>query len=300
MKEKIDKKNNNLNNFFYREINLFIFIGSIIIVIIGGTFTYFITKNIENKTKGEFLSDTNIFVAGVNPTRIENLTNTPADSTNQDYQRLEEQLSKMENAAKGSGIRWIYTMFKKDNDIIFGPDSIPKGEYGHSEPGDIYTSASTTAKQAFLNAIENKGSEVFGPDTDEWGTWLSFFVPIKDFQSEKIVGVLGIDIDYQYYKTAIFQQQLLPLVSTILCLIIFISISLYLTRLKKIADELKSNEEKYLKLYNESIKDSQKIKEKIEKINKMSLESSNMNKLMVGRELKMIELKKEIEKLRKI
>ena len=291
MGKDIIKKENNIKKFFYTKINLFIFFSILIILLIGVISTYIITTKVERETKEEILGYANVFVAGVNPSRIETLTNTNADLENPDYQRVVEQLNKMNTASKGYGIRWVYTMFERNNDIIFGPDSIPMGEYGHSEPGDIYVSISIETKKFALNVLKNGKNEVFGPYADEWGTWLSAFVPIKSFQTGQIIGILGIDIDYSVYKLIVFERQLIPIISTILTLIIFISISIYFTRLKKTTEKLKMNEEKYMSLYNNSIKDSIKIKEDMEKIKNMSQESNKMNKLMVGRELKMIELK---------
>ena len=263
------------------------------------------TDNVEKETKAQMLGYANIFTAGINPSRVETLSNTEKDLDNQDYLRIEEQLSKMYKASSNSHIRWIYTMFQKDNNIVFGPDSIPKGEYGHSEPGAIYADPSEKMKQAIFDLLENGNSEILGPDTDQWGTWLSVLVPIKNFETGKILGILGMDIEYSNYRTLIFRQQLLPIVSTVLALILFFSISFYILRIKKItkklkesADSLKENQERYKDLYNKSIRNSQKIEEDMDKMRILSAELEKTNNLMIGRELKMIELKKELTKLK--
>ena len=221
---------------------LFVFLGFLSIILIGIFIIFLYTDKIEKEVKAGFFDYTNIFVSSINSEKVKNLTNDEKDLSNPDYQRISEQLLKMENVSKNIGVHWIYTMFLKDGQIIFGPDSIPAGEFGHSNPGDVFKDPSLVMKQSFLNVLEKGSIEMLGPDTDIWGTWLSALVPISDFKTGQIIGVLGADIDYSYYRSVVFNKQLLLIISLILVLFLFVGVSFYIINVKRITNKIKENE----------------------------------------------------------
>ncbi len=231
---------------------LFVVFGMTIILLFGLLTTILVKNNAEKDTKEMFLVYTNIFNTAINPSRIETLTNTESDLENPDYTRISEQLVGIYNASKSSGIRWMYTMFVKDGNVVFGPDSISKGEYGHSEPGDIYESITPETSQIIKDLLVSGDFNILGPDTDEWGTWLSILVPIKDSRTGIILGILGTDVDYNYYKSIILQSLILPVVSTILILILFIIVFVYVFRINGMSLVLKESEAKYRLIFDQA------------------------------------------------
>ena len=119
MSEEINLEKKEEKSFYKKNIFLSILV-SFFILVIGVSIVAFITVKEEKNIKTEILTYANIFVSGISSDRIKSLSNSEKDLSNPDYLRIEQQLLKMNQAGQDSGIRWIYTMFLKDGNIIFG------------------------------------------------------------------------------------------------------------------------------------------------------------------------------------
>jgi PAS domain S-box-containing protein len=70
-----------------------------------------------------------------------------------------------------------------------------------------------------------------GPYSDEWGKFMSAFVPIRANFDGKILGVMGADIDYNYYVSQIQSIQIYTAILT--GIIVLLALSVYLYQIKK-------------------------------------------------------------------
>lgn len=242
-------KNRNYYNFFW------LLLGLGVIFILGAHFTKFVANDAAAEFNASFISLSETYLAGVNPVRFQNLSGSLADLGNPDYIRLREQLAKMDMAGKNQGIRWIYTMRPVDDNIVFLVDSVATGQFGHSEPGDLYQNIPSDMLSAINAAWAGESTVVVGPYTDDWGTFLSFLSPIKDFETGQKYAILGTDVDYKYFKRAVYARSLPPILGTILVAVFYIFLFLYFNRLRSAHLSIKEEKEKF-RAITESAKDA--------------------------------------------
>jgi len=211
-----------------------------LIVLIGGSILIIFLDRAREKSVSKQLSIiANSVTMAVNPDRIINLKGDLTDKNNPDYQRLREQLQKVAQAIKEEGVKWIYTMKMVDGKIIFLVDSVPEGEFGHSEPGDEYKNP----PQEFKTVFAEGKLLVTSVYTDQWGKFVSILIPIKDFNSGEIVSVIGFDIDYSFWKSQINKTRIMA--EGVIMLVWVLIIALYLffsTRFEKSRDLIESEE----------------------------------------------------------
>jgi len=254
----------------------------IVTLLISGWFmVYTEGKTKENELKQHLLGETKILGAAINPERVKTLTGTMQDIDTVDYLRIKEQLRwAME---ENLNIRYGYLMKEEDNKIIFLASVINKGvvsfETGLPEreesPGEIYEDTDNTFKEYYRNGKAG----VFGPYTDSFGKLVTGVVPIMDKKSGKLLAIFGMDLTAQYWESGVKRDRLRNIEILALAEIILIVVLGYSFGMDQAMTKVKQSEEE--------------MKEKI-------AELAKINKLMVGRELKMIELKAQIKEKCKI
>ena len=68
-------------------------------------------------------------------------------------------------------------------------DSEPPESNDYSPPGQVYTEAGVEDFKVY----EEGTPIITTPVTDRWGTWISILVPMKDYETGKIIAVFGMD-----------------------------------------------------------------------------------------------------------
>ena len=121
----------------------------------------------------------------------------PSQQDSEPYQRIHDKL--VQSVSKIQGVRFIYTLRKIPGLNEFGSpryvfvvDGLPFDDEDFAPTGtELTTSESTDA----LHRVWQSGKLVVDQDfvTDEWGTWLSGYIPIKN-KSGSFETILGIDI----------------------------------------------------------------------------------------------------------
>jgi hypothetical protein len=170
--------------------------------------------------------------------RIRALTSTPADNNLSEYIELRKIFSDLYSSLKLNGVTGIYTMSTKNGKIYFSVDSWDKSERLHSEPGDLYKEPPAQ----LINVFSSGQPELTGIYTDEFGTWLSAFSPIKD-ASGATMQVVGVDFDGSYYSQSILQYNLyfdsIVILSYLLILLLYLYINDRQASFKKLKDSKK-------------------------------------------------------------
>jgi signal transduction histidine kinase/CheY-like chemotaxis protein len=146
-----------------------------------------------------------------------NLTFTAADLETVSFQRIR---SILESYAAAAGIRSLYTMaLRPDGKIVFGPESLSEGDPLASPPGTIYED---TNPEDYL-ALREGFSAVFGPLTDEYGTFVSAVAPVFHPRTGEVILVVGLDVEASQWKQMLRQAKLAPwLVTCVLILVLWI------------------------------------------------------------------------------
>ena len=201
---------------------VFIIFG-LIIIISGAIITFNIAQNTRKNITTNLLSFSESTTATVNFDRVKTITATLLDYNNPDYIRLSQQLQKVQPYLAIQGIRWSYLVFKKDNQFLFSVDSILPGQFGHSEPGLVYKDPPPELEKSF----QTQRSIISQPYQNEWGNFVSTFIPIKDFSNGELLAIAGFDMDYEYIQSQVYRQIIFPIISTII-IVIFYSIIIFL------------------------------------------------------------------------
>ncbi|MEQ1561509.1 MAG: ATP-binding protein [Nitrospira sp.] len=183
---------------------LWLVVVATMIIIVGFFITEDVVKNEDTELKGDMFRLAQTFAGSIDADRYQTIQSSPSDNDNPDYKIVRKQLIELGNINKDVGVKWIYTLVPRDGQIVFSVDSIE--DSNHSEPGDIYTEASPDFRKAVDQAWVY-GKDSLGdiePYTDRWGTFISILTPIRDKETDIVIGVLAIDLDYyHFYKNKI-------------------------------------------------------------------------------------------------
>ena len=100
----------------------------------------------------------------------------------------------------------VHSMKMRGDTFCFGPDSVPVDDRRAFPPGTIYKDPPKELKDAFVT----HRAAVAGPFTDEYGTFVSAFVPVLDQSRSKVVMVIGVNVVARDWNLALLERITLP------------------------------------------------------------------------------------------
>ena len=204
-----------------RNLNKWLIIAIIVILASGMVLTLWTVQQEENLLRADLLTKTRLMQGGIDTGYVKALTGTEADLVSPNYHALKGQMIQVQSA--DPQIRFIYILGQRpDGTIFFLIDAEPPESGDYSPPGQVYPEASAILLNAFTSGTETTE----GPLTDRWGTWVSGLVPIRDSQTDKVIAVLGTDIDAQNWKIQIIIASA-PAVIAMLLLLFLLLIFFY-------------------------------------------------------------------------
>ncbi|MDR0591155.1 MAG: hypothetical protein LBG75_01165 [Candidatus Nomurabacteria bacterium] len=104
---------------------------------------------------------------------------------------------------------FLYLMgVNKSHELFFYIDSDDGPE--QALPGEIYDTPTTKMWKAIDTGASQFDDLYDGEDTDDWGTWISAYAPVKD-ENGKVIALLGIDIDQDKYLANIIIETSPPI-----------------------------------------------------------------------------------------
>jgi len=105
-----------------------------------------------------------------------------------------------------------------DGKVFFFVDSEPPGSEDESPPGEVYDAVDP----GFLPAFEEGRAVVVGPVVDQWGAWISAWVPLVERGSDRVSAALALDISGEEWQRTLEKAKRLPaLTSLFLALLLF-------------------------------------------------------------------------------
>jgi PAS domain S-box-containing protein len=151
----------------------------------------------------------------INPSQVKELSFTEADRGLPAFENIREQM-----IAHGRYInqRCIYSMGVRDGQIYFGPESLPEGDPMASPPGTLYEEPGPEDFSIF----QTRKSAVIGPQTDEYGTFLSATAPIVDPDTHTVLMVVGVDVPAEEWIADIQLARLTPILASMALSLIFL------------------------------------------------------------------------------
>jgi PAS domain S-box-containing protein len=165
------------------------------------------------------------------------------DETSPVFIRIRDQLLQVKKS--NPDIRYIYTMKKSGDTVVFVVDADYGAGTDYARIGQAYPEAEPELLAGFSGPSADAEFT-----TDQWGSVLSGFSPIKD-RSGAVVGIVGVDMDSSDVLSNIDRINLiLYLVGIIAMLITAAGILAFEYRRTKNEQELLESEEKFKTLFN--------------------------------------------------
>jgi PAS domain S-box-containing protein len=137
------------------------------------------------------------------PHDVRALSFTAEDIDRPEFQRLSEQLRAY---ATATGLRSLYTMTLRDGELIFGPESLKLDDQYASPPGTVFQKPTEKDFEIFRTGE----AAVQGPDSDEYGTFVTASAPVIDPLNGKVLITVGLDIETPVWKREIRKAQWFP------------------------------------------------------------------------------------------
>lgn len=138
----------------------------------------------------------------INPERVKDLTFSPSDIYNESFLQLQRQMKSFGKNVEG--IKGIYSVALRNSAMIFGPENYAEDDPAASPPGTIYEKPDSRLWSVFSRGVPI----VIGPFTDEYGTFVSAFAPVKDSKTGEVIMVIGIDVLAEEWRLIVAKSRL--------------------------------------------------------------------------------------------
>ncbi|NLX21144.1 MAG: hypothetical protein GXY55_05650 [Phycisphaerae bacterium] len=156
---------------------------------------------LDKEQRGDLLRQAIAIARTINPDGIKTLSFTAADLKKPEFHRLRRQMIAYGQTME---VRGIYTMAERDGAIVFGPENYAEDDPQASSPGTEYEEPS-----AIDWAVLRAGKPgTIGPQTDEYGTFISAVAPVFDPRTGQVLMAVGLDIEAGHWRTMIHRERL--------------------------------------------------------------------------------------------
>lgn len=209
---------------------------------------FYIKQKVNKDFRNEISWVSEIALAAINPERVANLASIlPGDiSQSSDFKRLKEQTVKLGSVLLPRGIDAVYVLVEVGGQTFFAVESTPLGDPLYVEPGALYEKPPKEVMSVFNNQTQIMADKY----SDEYGTYISEFSPIRNFSDGKFIGVLGVDVDYNYLSQKLSTANKITFAILFFLYVLTILIFLYFKNRAEIQLNIKRNEEKITTILN--------------------------------------------------
>jgi PAS domain S-box-containing protein len=196
----------------------------------------------DAEERNDLLAQVRLAAASLDPADLRELRGEAADESRVGYQRLRERLISMQRGSPQ--LRWFYLMALRGDNVIFTVDSVPEGMYGHVVPGTPYADASAEFHEIFATGR----AKSFGPYTDDWGSFITGLVGLRDPENGRLAAALGVDINAARLAADIAASRLGPLAFGALLTLVLLGIHVGRLRERAGAVRLIASEQRHRSL----------------------------------------------------
>ncbi len=163
---------------------------------------------IDSHMRNQLLSQASGIAQTIDSDRIKTLSFSLADKTNGAFLEIRQQMIAY---GKAMGLRSIYSQGLRNESIVFGPENLSEQSTQASPPGTIYRHPSKQNVAVFRNGQPFTQ----GPFHDEYGNFVSAFVPIRDSRTGQVLMVVGLDKDAKDWYQQIWRSSIVPTIFVI-------------------------------------------------------------------------------------
>ena len=175
---------------------------TIIFVLLSYTYLNFQWNKYQDGASSEAIQLAESMEALLHPEHIGELSGSIDDVGTPEYEVVKHSL--MRFVERTTDVRFAYLMIQKDGQYIFLVDSETPESPDYSAPGDVYEEELDTIGEVF----QLQETVISKPSADQWGTWISVLVPIKEPKSGEMIAVFGIDYPANNWDLAIRKQMI--------------------------------------------------------------------------------------------
>jgi len=188
-----------------------------IIFAIGMISTSLLWNSNASTMAEDALEQARIVARSIDSRRLATLNGEELDLGSPDYLRIKEQLTRIRLSHRTC--RFLYLMGRRhDGTVFFHLDSQPEYSEDYAPPGLIYDEVSPEYLAVFDTGVES----TVGPIKDRWGTLITSLVPIYGHDNERMIAVLGMDIDAKDWNRKLISQCIRPIAMTLLIILLAI------------------------------------------------------------------------------
>lgn len=181
------------------------FPGLIFLVILGFFGHIFSERWVENNLREELTRLSDVVHYAIESKKVMALEGTRDDEKKPQYLDLQTQFIRIGEVLKKFDIAWIYILRKEEESWIFLVDSVEVSSPDHAFPGEVYMSH---PKELDL-MLQTQEPTIVGPYSDQWGTFISSFIPMRNASTGEVSDILGLDIYADVWQREIVQAQIM-------------------------------------------------------------------------------------------
>jgi len=172
----------------------------IIVLALGWEATEQMDAHTDRRERGELLRMAQGVEAGMAPALVRELSGDRRALAEGGTARLRELCRHVTQSSAGA--RAVYLLDRRNGALFVTAEARAGAPFGPPERLPVareepYWDAPSELVRAFATGLPG----VAGPYTDQWGTFLSAFVPVHDPATRRVVGVLGLDIDAELWAS---------------------------------------------------------------------------------------------------
>ncbi len=210
-----------------------------VVLSLGWLWTNTARKATDKENRKQLLARVNTAAAAVNTSSLSSLSGVPGDTAKPAYQSLKAQLIRIKKA--NPEVRFVYVMGKRDDKVIFLVEAESPKSKDYSPPGEVYDKASPELIEIFTNGQ----SFTEGPLRDDYGTWISAFVALRENDRGPILAVMGMDVSAHNWENDLDQSQRLRLLATLFVCVLLLAFHLIISLSRRAAMRIADSEMRY-------------------------------------------------------
>ena len=158
----------------------------------------------DARMRRELIHTAESVAATILPSEVQQLAFDRTDLENPTFLRITARLHAI---AEQKELRSLYTMALREDQIVFGPESMAPDDPYAAPPGTLFGQPRPSDFAVFSDAR----AVAIGPATDEYGTFVSAVAPVRSPRTGAVLMAVGIDVEVSDWEARIHEAQRLPL-----------------------------------------------------------------------------------------
>jgi len=181
------------------------------VLLAGALFGAWRSREIDAFLREELLRSTRVLAETIDVRDVRALSGSARDVGTPQYESFKTYFRSIIQAFPES--RFLTLVGRRyDGRVFFYVDSEPPGSKDESPPGEVYDAVDP----GFLPAFDEARAVVAGPVEDQWGTWVSAWVPLIEPGSDRVRAVLAFDVSGDEWQRRLDRAKLLPALTALL------------------------------------------------------------------------------------